>query len=113
MNAKGTGLAAVIAATVVLLTMPAWSNQQYRYVPAGVAVPNPPLHMDAESAAPAELGLLGGLCRSVTDIPRAIGRMLDGFFHGQKESLPKADREEPQYRYFPNASGVIVRVPVQ
>ena len=113
MNAKGTNLVAVIAATVVLLTMPAWSNQEYRYVPAGVVVPNPPVHTDAQSTAPAERGLFGGLCRGVTDIPMAIGQMLGGLFNGQKEPLPKTGREEPQYRDFPNASGVVVRVPVQ
>jgi len=58
-------------------------------------------------------GLFGGLCRGVTDIPIATGQMLGGFFNGQKEPLPKAGREEPQYRYFPNASGVVMRVPVQ
>ncbi len=111
MNVKRISLMSLLTVVVLSGATEAYAYTDYMYVPAGVWIAKPEAKMPGEMADPMHprCDLLGGLLAPVRGLATGIGNVIS---HGERAPGMQQMRAT-EYIEYPNASGVVVRVPIR
>lgn len=114
MNAKRYNLVIMTALTAILSATPAFAHLNYEYVPAGVWVPRLHAYSPDEIKAACDakgFELFAGLGKTVTELPKAVGNLLEAIFPDNEQKASMEVSQAVKYRDIQNVSGVVVRIP--
>lgn len=109
MNVKRISVISLLAVVVLFSTTQAFATVEYMETPAGVMVPVPQLRAaNIASEHMPRCNLLGGLLSTVEGITTGVSNLLPAQMKAQQ-----AQQQQTHYIEYPNASGVVVRVPAR